>query len=341
VVAVLRTSSRAAVMKTYSRLQTDRRRPSEYEIVSSDLHYSYPSKFELPDSSPIVRWYLEHREGSRLRVRTWEAFSDPRQTTYRAYTSRQDRQEQVLDALFDEIDETAYDQRLDETWVSFLHQQYLPLRFPLHGLEMLAAYVGQMAPSSRLTNCAAFQAGDELRALQRIAYRTAQLGSHRPGHDFGEHRASWEDAPAFQPLRELIERAFVCYDWAEAFVVLNVVIKPVIDRWMNSELAARLGSANSDPLLRSVHFSLAQDSEWHRAWTGAALRVAVLDEPRNVDIIARWIAEWRPLADAAIDAFAAVAGQAPRPLDPAAVRSRIVETVRADAEAMLGSHRTA
>jgi toluene monooxygenase system protein E len=327
-------------MKTYSRLHAGRRRLSEYEIVSSDLHYNYPSKFELGDGTPVARWFHEYREGSRLLVRDWAPFADPRQTTYRAYTALQHEREAVVDGLFDEIEESAYDDRLDEKWVSFLHEHYFPLRFPLHGLEMLAAYVGQMAPSSRLTNCAAFQAADELRRLQRVAYRTAQLGNHRPGYDPAEHRVGWEEQASFQPLRELIERALVRYDWGEGFVVLNVVIKPRLDRWINDELAAELGSTNSDPVLRSVHFSLGQDSEWHRHWTVAALRVAIADTPTNSGLIQRWLAEWRPLADAAVDALVSVAAQAPQPLDPTAVRKRIAAAADSHVEAVLGSRRS-
>jgi toluene monooxygenase system protein E len=328
-------------MKTYSRLYAGRRRLSDYEIVSSDLHYTYPSRFELGDGSPVVQWYREFREGSQLRVRTWAAFSDPRQTTYTSYTALQDRRERVVDDLFEEIDETAYDDQLDDGWVSFLHKHYFPLRFPLHGLEMLAAYVGQMAPSSRITNCAAFQAADELRRLQRIAYRTAQLGVHRPGYDPVEHRTGWEEGASFQPLRELIERALIRYDWAEAFVLLNVVIKPRLDRWINRELAAALAYANSDPVLRSVHFSLGQDSEWHRRWTAAALQVAIADHPVNAELVQRWVAEWRPLADRAVDALAAVASQAPQPLTATEIGNRIVAGAEADVEAMLGTHRSA
>ena len=80
-----------------------------------------------------------------------------------------------IDGLLREIDETGYDRDLDGGWVRFLDRWYSPLRFPVHGLQMLAAYIGQMAPASRITNCAAFQAADELRRLQRIAYRTVQL----------------------------------------------------------------------------------------------------------------------------------------------------------------------
>ena len=178
-------------MKTYSRFKTDRRRPSEYEIVSTGLVFNYPSNFELSAASPVISWYEENREGSRLHVSDWEPFSDPRATTYRGYAVLQSEQEGVVDGLLNEIDETGYDDDLDAEWVHFLHKNYFPLRYPVHGLEMLAAYVGQMAPSSRLMNCAAFQAGDELRRLQRIAYRAAQLDAHRPGDDVSAHRGRW------------------------------------------------------------------------------------------------------------------------------------------------------
>jgi toluene monooxygenase system protein E len=298
-------------MKTYSRLQDGRRRLSEYEIVSTDLHYNFPSRFELDVANPVVRWYQKYREGSALRVRDWSPFSDPRSTTYRSYTTLQQAKEQVVEGLLDEIDESGYDDRLPVPWVQFLDQHYFPLRFPLHGLEMLAAYVGQMAPSSRLTNCATFQAGDELRRMQRIAYRTAQVYRKGLGADPAEHRATWEEASHLQPLRELIERALVRYDWAEALVVTNVVIKAQLDRWIDDELAGVLGPANGDPILRSIHFSLGQDSHWHRDWTAEAIRVAIADEPSNRDVIRSWVDAWAPLAQAAVTSLRQAAAAAP------------------------------
>jgi toluene monooxygenase system protein E len=303
--------------KTYSRLEAGRRLPTEYEIVSSDLHYNYPGRFELGPDNPVVRWYYEHREGSPLQATDWEAFSDPRRTTYRAYNERQDAREDVVDGLFREIDDTDYDQGLAEEWVTWLHTWYGPLRYPTHGLQMLAAYVGQMAPASRITNCAAFQAGDEMRRLQRIAYRTAQLAAHRPGRDPKEHQAFWEDAVAFQPLRELIERALVTYDWGEAFVALNLVIKPQFDRLINQELAGALAAVNGDPILRGIHFSLDEDARWHQAWAGDLLQLAVSDTPANAEVVDGWVGRWWPRTLRAVEALAGAAGLAPLPLDPA------------------------
>ena len=234
--------------KTYTRLAAGRRIPTEYELVSTDLHYNHPRRFELTAANPVVAWYYRYREGSALQARDWERFSDPRRTTYRGYTQLQDSREDVIDGLLREIDDTGYDQDLGEEWVRFLDRWYFPLRFPVHGLQMLAAYVAQMAPASRITNCAAFQAADELRRVQRIAYRTVQLGGPPSGTEAARRqRAAWEDAAAFQPLRELLERALIAYDWGEAFTVTNLVIKPRIDRLVNQEIAGTLADSERRP----------------------------------------------------------------------------------------------
>jgi toluene monooxygenase system protein E len=313
-----------------------RRIPTEYELMSTDLHYNHPRRFELPASNPVVDWYYRNREGSALQARDWEQFADPRRTTYRIYTQLQDGREDVVDGLLREIDETEYDARLDDEWVRFLDRWYFPLRFPVHGLQMLAAYVAQMAPSSRITNCASFQMGDEMRRVQRIAYRTVQLAGP-PFHDdaVARQRVAWEEAAAFQPLRELIERALVAYDWGESFIVTNAVIKPRIDRLVNQDIAGTLATANGDPILTSIHFSLDEDAHWHREWTAALIRHIVDDNTANAEAVSGWIDKWSPLASEALEAFASVTAEAPVPFDPSAVAARITDEVSRELDAAL------
>ncbi len=322
--------------KTYTRLASGRRIPSEYELMSTDLHYNHPRRFELPARNPVVDWYYRNREGSALQRRDWDRFTDPRRTTYRVYTQLQDGREDVVDGMFREIDDTRYDAQLTTEWKRFLDRWYFPLRFPVHGLQMLAAYIAQMAPSSRITNCAAFQAGDEMRRVQRIAYRTVQLAG--PSFDrqaAARHQAAWEDAAAFQPLRELIERALVAYDWGESFVVTDAVIKPRIDRLVNQVLAGTLATANGDPILTSIHFSLDEDARWHREWTAALMRHMVDDNTANAEVVSGWIDKWSARASEALESFADVIATAPVPSDPGAVAARITDEVAVELSATL------
>ena len=314
--------------KTYTRLAAGRRIPPEYELLSTDLHYHYPHRFELTADLPVIDWYYRHREGATLQARSWEQFADPRRTTYREYTQLQDGREAVIDGLLREIDDTGYDGQLDVEWLRFMDRWYSPLRYPIHGLQMLAAYVAQMAPASRITNCAAFQAADEMRRVQRIAYRTAQVhGCPVDAASLKGHRTAWEEAPALQPLRELIEYALITYDWDEAFTLTSVVIKPRIDRLVNQEIAGSLATANGDPILASIHFSLDEDARWHRDWTAALLRHLIADTPSNAAAVSAWVDKWQPLASDALHAAAAIFAEAPVAMDPAAVVARIGDAV--------------
>jgi hypothetical protein len=193
-----------------------------------------------------------------------------------------------------------------------------------------------MAPDSRITNCASFQMVDEMRRLQRIAYRTVQLrGPPVDAQTTQRHRAAWEDAEAFQPLRELVERALVAYDWGEAFTVTNAVIKPRIDRLVNQQIAGALATANGDPILTSIHFSLDEDARWHRAWTAALLRHLIDDTPTNAEVVSGWVEKWRPLASDALEALAGVMAEAPVPSDPNTVSTRITDDVSRELDILL------
>src|SRR6202035_4962206 len=153
---------------------------------------------------------------------------------------------------------------------------------------------------------------------------TVQLGGPPPGIETARrHQAAWEDAEAFQPLRELIERALVAYDWGEAFTVTNLVIKPRIDRLVNQEIAGTLATANGDPILTSIHFSLHEDARWHQAWTTALLRHLIDDTPANADAVSAWVDKWQPRASDALYAAADILADAPVTMDPAAAAARI------------------
>jgi len=71
---------------------------------------------------------------------------------------------------------------------------------------MTAAYVGSMAPGGRIVVACLFQAADEMRRIQRLAYRMRQLQGTHPG--FGsESKSAWD--PHWQPLRAVIEKLLV------------------------------------------------------------------------------------------------------------------------------------
>jgi toluene monooxygenase system protein E len=290
--------------KTYWHLLQQKRMPTEYEIVTSKL-LCYTGegftgkRFEL--DVPLKDWYRRYQEESPLVCGSWEKFHDPRETTYTKYTDLQRAKEIFVDGILDEIELTGYDARLRPAWLHILSRVVAPFRYPGHGFQMIASYIGQMAPSGRITIAAALQSADEMRRIQRIAYRIRQLQQIYPG--FGvDGKTLWQMDSLWQPLREAVEKLLVTYDWAESFVGLNLVLKPLVDelfmRYL-SDVALR----EDDYLLGQIFYSLNEDCQWHRQWSECLVRMVIEDNVRNRDTFQGWIDQWHPLAARALRPF--------------------------------------
>lgn len=304
--------------KTWSLLGDVRRKPTDYEVVTYKFlnHFRQtPAPFEISPSDPINQWYLRYREGSPLQVEDWESFRDPHRLTYRQYTLLQHDRETYLDLLIDEHESKASLEDMSPEWVRTLHTLIIPMRFPLHVLQMASSYVSQMAPTAFVVNCATFQAADEMRRVQRLAYWTKAL-SLVHGENLaatGTARDAWENDAAWQPLRRSLEELLTVRDWGEAFTALNLVLKPALDALLNVGVSS-LARKNGDDYLASLLTEFGHDSRRSRDWSIAMVRYAVERRPELQRTLNSWIARWQPLADEAVSALSVLFTAAPTPL---------------------------
>ena len=292
-------------LKTWSHLAGNRRRPSEYEIVSTNLHTSLdnPDKpWEMDVNIHMNQWYLKYRNNSPLQMQDWDAFRDPDAFVYRTYNILQDGQETYVKSLFDQFNEREHDKALGDEWLTRLAKAYTPSRYLFHGLQMGAAYIAQMAPASTITNCAVFQTADSLRWLSHTAYRTRELANVHDQFGFGEkERQHWENDPGWQGFRELLEKALVAWDWGEAFVAFNLVLEPAVDAAIMHQLGDA-GRHYDDTLLGMLSDAQLRDSERHRRWTHALVGFAI-EHNDNKAALSTWLDKWMPLGRAAIEAY--------------------------------------
>jgi toluene monooxygenase system protein E len=311
-------------LKTWSHLAGRRRKPSEYEIVSTNLHFSTDNPdapFELDPNFGMAQWFKQYRNASPLVHPDWNAFRDPDEMVYRTYNMQQDGQETYVLGLFDQFSARGHDAMLEPTWAGSLARLYTPARYLFHALQMGSAYLSQMAPASTISNCATYQTADSLRWLTHTAYRTKELSKTFADLGFGrDERSYWENDAAWQGWRKLVEQALTAWDWAESFVALNLVARPAVEE----AVLRGLGEAarhNGDTLLGLVTDAQLLDAQRHRRWATELVRLA-LEQPSNRDVLSGWIRKWEPLADDAIEAYCAALPDAARAAERACAAAR-------------------
>lgn len=298
----LRALRESPARRTYLCLEGTRRKPTDYEVTSTALLY-YPARgFEV--STPTSDHYVRYQREGKLRGTRWDSFEDPAHLTYSAYVAERRDQEAYLD-------------RLLERPVEGTRRALRPLlgllsawRFPVHGLQMVAAYVGALAPSGRLSIVLAFQAADEMRRIQRICQWLSRSGIAAAQLD-ALGREMWQQSPAFQPLRRLVEELLVSYDWGDALLALNGLIKPIFDRlWF--EQVASVAERHDDEILEKILSSLGDDGRWHDAWFVTFSRLALASHEANPELMRERIDDLRPrvahAAQALLPAFDGLLG---------------------------------
>lgn len=301
--------------RTWSAFGNVRKMPSEYEIVTHDTNYTLRkgrnAALEQNSSSPMNLWFLTYRDKSPLKIDDWQTWRDPDELTYRRYVTIQDEQESASNRLLDKYSDAGHDKQLSPAWRATLAKLFAPTRYPTHAVQLAHAYLGQMAPSGYITNCAAFAAADMLRRASMVAYRTRELQRAWPDAGFGTaERAIWETDPAWQDTRKAFELALTAYDWAECFTAVNLVLRPTLDDILLRQLgeAAR---ANGDEQAWLLLANLDVDAQRCRRWSASLARHAVAQRAGNADVFKRWVDRWTPRADAAATGLAGLLEKLP------------------------------
>ncbi len=204
--------------RTWSAFGDIRRKPSDYEVVTHDVNWTLrqgrASAFDENPSSLPNLWMRTYRDLSPLTVDDWRGFRDPEALTYRDYVSLQSEAEAKAQGVLEEYSNANAQSRLSAEWRSTLRRLFTTARYPVHAAQQIHAYFGYMAPSSYITNVAAFTAADLLRRVSLVAYRTRELQLAWPEDGFATgERDVWEKDAAWQPARKAVEYALSTFDW--------------------------------------------------------------------------------------------------------------------------------
>ncbi len=135
-------------LKTWSHLAGQRRRPSEYEIVSTNLPWHTRVEGEPWEVAPqgfMSDWYRRYRDASPVQHENWNAFRDPDELVYRTYNILQDGQETYVDGLLEQYSAEDHDASLSPASVDVVGQSAPKTRTRFVELDLDAALEARKA----------------------------------------------------------------------------------------------------------------------------------------------------------------------------------------------------
>lgn len=299
--------------RTYS-TWNERKIPTTYDTTIHRTNYDIGERYDrevprlaISPDEPLPEWYRKHREGSVINGEypdDFDSWRDPRELSYEKYNELMDEREVAIETLYEQAEVLEREtEREDDPWLEFQRKAFLPLRYPVHGLQMLASYLAMIGPSSTISTAMAFQATDEIRRQERLARRATQLQKEFPEKGFTEtEREIWEDHEMWQPLRETMERLLIEYDWGKSFIGTNLVLKPLLDELVLAQYS-ELFDRNDSNLYAQVLDNFYLDTDRSRELAVSVADHMIEVDEENHDVMQETIDEWYPTCHRAIEAF--------------------------------------
>lgn len=287
--------------RTYNYYTPQKARATMYEDVTVDVQPD-------PERHLTQGWIYGFADGeggypkdwTLLRAADWHRFLDPNeeweQTIYRN-NSNVVRQIQLT--LENAKQARAY-QGWPAGWVRFLERHLGAWMHAEHGLGMHVFTSEQRsAPTNMINTAIAVNSAHKLRFAQDLALYNLDLSEAGIGFDGSVHKQTWHNDPAWQGVRENVERLTAIGDWAESLFATNVVFESLVGVLFRSQLVMQVAARNGDYVTPTLVGTGEHDYGRDLRYTRALFRMLATDAAhgeRNRDVLQGWLETWVPLS---------------------------------------------
>ncbi|MCW5832518.1 MAG: hypothetical protein KIS78_08925 [Labilithrix sp.] len=242
----------------------------------------------------------------------WYVLRDPRQLYYGTYNLSRAAMDQGTERALAFIEQRGLLAAVAPSWLASVASYLLPLRHYEWGANMNAMTVADYGYGTAITSAAAFSAIDRLGMAQTLGKIGLLLDP--TGDVLDRAKASWLEAPFWQPIRHALEDTFVLEDWFEAFVAQNVALDGAVHRLVYRAF----DRAGMDHGAAAISMATGFMTEWmpdHARWVDAVVEKAAAASPENRALLSGWARKWsaraveaaRPLAERVLGGDAAAA----------------------------------
>lgn len=267
------------------------RRLSEYEALNL-----FVQPVEADEDHPIAKRSGWSESSTALKSSNWYNFRDPAAMWYRPYIRRQTEQERAIERAMKTAVASGAVKRIEADWAqSVLGDFYVACAFFERGLFRALSYASVGALSDVLSLALIFNATDKERHAEDILYHQYDLRQADVAVGGSDRRAEWLDDPLLQPMRRLAERLNACADWCEIAVAINLVVEPLLCRFIYNDIIGMQAQGHGDVVTPVVVAEAESDRQRNIEWVMALVRMVAGEEVHgdaNRAIINDWIVAW-------------------------------------------------
>ncbi len=275
------------------------RHASVYEDVTVDVQPD-PKRYLLQG------WLYAFADGTagfdetwtKVKSSDWHVFRDPNEQWHRTIYIRQANTERQIQQTLAMAKSQNVFETWDASWTKCIETHVSASMHPEFGLGMHVFVPAQRdAPTNMINNAICVNSMDKLRLSQDLALYNLALSENIPNFNGTVHKQTWLKDPAWQGVRENVERLTATPDWAEQLFATNVVYEPLVGELFRSQFVMQFAAPHGD-FVTPVLFGIAEyDYEHNLAYTMEQLRLLIEDTQfgeENKRVMGEWLAKWTP-----------------------------------------------
>jgi phenol hydroxylase P1 protein len=234
---------------------------------------------------------------TKVVMKDWYAFKDPRQFYYGTYTMARARQQETMESNFDFVEARNMVAAMPEAVRQMAVDVLLPLRHVAWGGNTNNAFVTAYGYGTAITQPHIFHAMDQLGIAQYLTRLGLVIADEEA---LSQAKKQWMDDPKWQGLRRYVEDVMVERDWFEVMVaqtlVLDGLLYPLVyGEIIDGDLLMKGGSA----IAMMTQFMTDWSAEVAK-WCDAQMKVAAAESAENKALIEGWTTKWMARAEEAL-----------------------------------------
>lgn len=229
---------------------------------------------------------------TRIVMKDWYAFKDPRQFYYTTYTLARAKQQDTTEANFSFIEDHGLFNNMSPGLRKKAIEILVPLRHVAYGANQNNTLICGYGYGTTFTQPMMYHAMDNLGIAQYISRLGLLLGDVEA---LETGKKAWLNDPAWQPLRRLVEDMMVVRDPFELFVAQNVTLDGLLYPLVYQRVVVGEFSASNTGIALGTQFQ----RDWYEEtakWIDSVLKIAGTESEDNRVVMKGWIDHYRARA---------------------------------------------